>query len=125
MPWIPFHLTDLLDSPKFTPREPPSQLRYLILNHPSAENDGADLFVVLVKSIIYQILLGIDHLHNLPSPIAHRDIKPGNVLITRTGCVQLIDFGIAYEEVDKPSPESAGDIWPESASRMYNEVGTG
>ena len=40
-----------------------------------------------------QLLEGLAHLH--AQQRAHCDIKPGNVLITRTGRVVILDFGIA------------------------------
>ena len=47
------------------------------------------------KSIFFQILQGLSYIHNLG--IAHRDINPGNILLTREGIVKLIDFGIAWD----------------------------
>jgi len=37
----------------------------------------------------------LDYLHNQTPPVIHRDIKPGNIKITPTGQVFLVDFGLA------------------------------
>lgn len=37
----------------------------------------------------------LDYLHNLTPPVLHRDIKPGNIRITPSGHVYLVDFGLA------------------------------
>ena len=45
------------------------------------------------KEIMRQIIAGLEHLHKLN--IVHRDIKPGNILITSSGRVVLSDFGVS------------------------------
>lgn len=42
-----------------------------------------------------QILDALEYLHSQPSPVIHRDIKPGNIRITPQGKAMLVDFGIA------------------------------
>jgi serine/threonine protein kinase len=50
---------------------------------------GPDLSLALV----HQICRGLEHAH--AKGIVHRDIKPGNVMVTRMGAVKITDFGLA------------------------------
>ena len=44
---------------------------------------------------IVQICRALEHAHRQVPPVIHRDIKPGNVMVTPEGCLVVVDFGIA------------------------------
>ncbi|KAG6901972.1 hypothetical protein C0995_006071 [Termitomyces sp. Mi166 len=119
-PYIPIALSDLLVSPGFSPFTPPSSTQKQ--DEESVQRRRRH-FTVLARSVIYQILQALAYLHNPSNRIAHRDIKPRNILLTKEGCIKLIDFGIAWQEEEED--EVKGDLWPERRLKMYFEVSTG
>jgi serine/threonine-protein kinase len=62
---------------------------------------GATMPEPLALHVVGELALGLAHLHaarderGLPLGIVHRDVSPGNVLVSTTGDVKLADFGIA------------------------------
>lgn len=50
--------------------------------------------VVLARRFFHQLCFGIQHLHTLG--IIHRDIKPDNLLLTNSGTLKIIDFGVSH-----------------------------
>lgn len=49
-----------------------------------------------IADLTAQIVQGLDAVHE--HGISHRDLKPGNILITAEGIVKITDFGVAHEE---------------------------
>jgi serine/threonine protein kinase len=49
----------------------------------------------LIKILVASALLGLDYLHS--KKMIHRDIKAGNILLTRTGQAKLADFGVSAQ----------------------------
>ena len=42
-----------------------------------------------------QVLSGLAYVHSLEKPVVHRDMKPGNILVTPDNQAVIIDFGVA------------------------------
>ncbi|KAF8386977.1 hypothetical protein PRIPAC_76119, partial [Pristionchus pacificus] len=74
-------------------------LWHIIKFHRSAKAKKTPVHVDkgMVKSVIYQILNGIDYLHS--NWVLHRDLKPANILVmgngTERGRVKIADMGFA------------------------------
>jgi eukaryotic-like serine/threonine-protein kinase len=57
-----------------------------------------------VAQILIDMALGLNHVHE--SGFMHLDFKPENVLVTRNGNVQIIDFDLAQPIPEKPKKMS-------------------
>lgn len=47
------------------------------------------------KKIILQICRALRELHTQPKPVIHKDLTPGNIMITEYGKVKIVDFNTA------------------------------
>ncbi|KAI9029521.1 kinase-like domain-containing protein [Hyaloraphidium curvatum] len=48
-----------------------------------------------VHRLLFQVALGMNHLHSLPTPILHLDLKGDNVLVDENGVAKISDFGMS------------------------------
>lgn len=117
MPFLPISLVQLLASPHFSAHPVPFSTPEGICA------SQEERFTVIAKSLMFQVLCAVAFLHDTARKVAHRDIKPGNIMFSKEGCVKLIDFGISSK--NEPDTEKIHDIWPESQNRLYFEVSTG
>ncbi|MDX5318888.1 MAG: protein kinase, partial [Actinomycetes bacterium] len=67
--------------------------------------DGAAVPIDEALEIIVGVLGALEYSHN--EGIVHRDIKPGNVMLTPTGQVKVMDFGIARAMSDQQATMTA------------------
>src|SRR5260370_28028308 len=59
-----------------------------------------------------QVCEALSYIHSRPPPIILRALKPGNIMVTPDGDVQLIDFGIArrFDPNKRTNTENLGTI---------------
>ena len=77
------------------------QGQYLVMDYVEGEDlrELMDQFGVVSEEDVLKIGIALcdalTYMHTQNPPILHRDIKPGNVKITSSGQVYLVDFGLA------------------------------
>jgi hypothetical protein len=75
--------------------------------------DGRRFDAQLAAYITVRVLDALHYSHSMrgqdgePTPIIHRDISPGNVLIDDEGQVKITDFGIAHSKVHQAEEQSS------------------
>ena len=69
------------------------------------EHEGGGLPFEQVLGYLSQVAEALDHLHDHDPPVVHQDVKPANLVLTTSGRVMLVDFGIArHREVAGSAP---------------------
>ncbi len=112
------HIARLLDAGVFERNQP-----YLLLEYVEGEpidsycsSHALDLPSRL--RLFLDVVAAVSHAHT--HLIVHRDIKPGNILVTRDGTAKLLDFGIAKLLQDEAGSDltlaSAHPLTPEYAA---------
>lgn len=76
------------------------------------------LTVDRIRPMIRDVVLGLEYIHF--QGIIHRDIKPGNLLITHDGTVKISDFGVSH----LAKMDEAGNLLPENDLDLAKTAGS-
>jgi serine/threonine protein kinase len=86
---------------------------FIVMEHVSGHScaellrDRGHLDIEQAIDVVSQACRGLDYAHR--NGVIHRDVKPGNLLVSETGAVKLADFGIA-RAVDQSSITQVGSV---------------
>ncbi|KAL0892397.1 hypothetical protein ABMA27_015518 [Loxostege sticticalis] len=80
------------------------------------QNRGQAFPLPTILRVFYQTCRAVQHMHAQVPPIAHRDLKLENFLISNEGTIKLCDFGSATTDVYSPNPS-----WSANQRNMLEE----
>lgn len=81
-------------------------------------NNQPILTVDEIRPMIRDVVLGLEYIHF--QGIIHRDIKPGNLLISNSGTVKISDFGVSH----LAKMDEAGNLLPENDLDLAKTAGS-
>lgn len=81
-------------------------------------NNQPILTVDQIRPMIRDVVLGLEYIHF--QGIIHRDIKPGNLLISNSGTVKISDFGVSH----LAKMDEAGNLLPENDLDLAKTAGS-
>ncbi len=87
----------------------------------------------LAIGYLAQAAAALEHLHTQDPPVVHGDVKPANLILTSSGRIVLVDFGLSSTPTDDlrragtagyVAPEVAAGARPTAAADVYSFAAT-